>query len=293
MTIATGGAPIKTYAMKLDGKRTGNRVELRNVPVDQIHYDPAYQRPPNQKWISDHMPFLQEQAGTVHLSLRANRLWCVDGRHRISLADHSEVKEVRAFVINGMSKAQEAALFVRLQRDRRALSAWDLYRAEMAAEEPQTVDMTHALNRAGFRIDQKTSGDPNVITAIDSVRYVYRLGGASLIGDMLKLVSDSMWLNLERALSGPIMKGLAIFLHSEQDRPTYDGERTVKKLRANAPTFVLMKAQQISINRRSASVSATNVAEAVLDLYNERLANTSKLPNITIKQRKRPAPKSR
>ncbi|TFG67854.1 MAG: hypothetical protein E4H24_05125 [Thermomicrobiales bacterium] len=293
MTMPTGNEPIKKYRMKVDGKRTDNSVEMRMVPVDQVHYDADYQRSVDQKWITDHMPFLPEQAGTVVLSRRGGRLWCVDGRHRINLADLSEVKEVRAFVIHDMTKQEEASLFVRLQRERRALSAWDLFRAEMAAGEPQTLEMVNALNRAGFRIDQKTSGDPHVITAVDSVRFVYRLGGAQIIDDTLRLITDSMWLNLDRALSGPILKGLAIFLQSEQEKPTYDAERTLKKLRACAPTYLLLMAQQIAINRRSASVSATNVAEAVVQLYNERLANATKLPPITINRRKRPVAKSR
>lgn len=291
MTMPMGGEPIKKYHMKLNGNRTGHSAELREIPVDQIHYDPEYQRPTNQKWITDHQPFLPEQAGTIVVSVRGGRLWCVDGRHRASLADFCGVKTIRAFVITGMTKQEEASLFVKLQRERRSLSAWDLYRAEVAAGEPQTNDMVVALHQSGFRIDQKTGGDPHVITAIDSMRFVYRLGGAPLIGDTLRLVTDSMWLNLERSLSGPILKGLAIFLHSEQERPTYDAERTVKQLRHCAPTFLLLKAQQIAITRRSASVSATNVAEAVLDLYNARLASASKLPGITINQRKRPAAK--
>lgn len=288
MTMPMGGAPIKQYRVKIDGKTTEHKAELRMVPVDQIHRDPDYQRPVSQVWLSLHKPFNAEQAGTVNLSQRGGRIWCVDGSHRVALADACDVKDIRAFVISGMTKQQEAMLFVKLQRERRSLSAWDLYHAEMAGGEPQTLDMVDALHRAGFRIEQKTAGDPRVITAIDSVRFVYRMGGAALIADTLRLITDSMWLNLDRSLSGPILKGLAIFLQSEQARPTYDRDRTVKKLQGCAPTYLLLKAQQIAINRRSASVSATNVAEAVLDLYNDRLAVKSKLPPITINQRKRP-----
>lgn len=286
-----GGEPIKRYRMKLDGHLTGREVDLRLIPVKEVVYDSDYQRPTDEKWISDHRPYLPEQAGTVVISLRGGRLWGVDGRRRNTLADVCAVERVQAFVIKGMTKQEEAALFVKLQRERRALTAWDLYRAEMAAEEPQTVDMVRALHKAGFKIDRKTSGDPHVITAIDSVRFVYRLGGVELIAETLRLIADSMWLNLDRALSGPILKGLSIFLQSEQERPTYDAERVVKKLRECAPTFLLLKAQEIAIQRRSASVSATNVAEAVLDLYNQRLAHQSKLPGLTINQRKRPVAK--
>lgn len=291
MTMPIGGEPIKTYRMKLDGKFTGKHVDLRDVPVDLIRRETKYQRGLNETWLHSHMPFVPEQAGTVTLSERAHVLWAVDGGHRVELAKASGVKTIKAFVIKDLTLQEEAALFVRLQRERRALSAWDLYRAELAGNEEHTVAMTHAISLAGFRIDQQTKGDPKVITAIDSMRFVYRMGGAPLIKWVLELITDAMWLNLDRALSGPILKGLAIFLHSEQQRAVYDHERTVRILQRAAPTYVLLKAQQISIERRAASVSATNVAQAILDAYNDRLSVAKKLPPITINNRKRPEPK--
>lgn len=292
MTLAThpGEQPApRRYVVKLDGKVVGS-AELKRLPVVAIKIDPSYQRDVSQPWVHAHLPFNEQQAGTIVVSSRAGGPFCIDGGHRLALASASGVELINAFVIHGLSKQQEAALFVLYQRERRNLTSHALYRGELTAGDPETLAMVNVVQRAGFRFD-KNSGD-YVISAIDSVRYIYRQGGAQLLSEVLELVKAEMWVGLDKALSGPVLKGIALFLQSSAHRAPFNRERLSRVMRENGPSKVLLKSQDIAMRRRSASTSAPTVAEALLELYNGKLPAEQQLPSLTIGSRKRPAAKA-
>lgn len=290
MTVATFAEPrAKRYTVKIGDKVIG-RAELKRLPVGMIKIDPSYQRDVSQPWVHSHLPFQEQQAGAIVVSSRAGGPYCIDGGHRLALAKASNVDTINAFVIDGLSKQEEAALFTRYQRERRNLTAHALYRADVVAGDPETLAMVNVLNRAGFKFDKNT-GEYS-ISAIDSVRYIYRQGGATLLSEVLELVKSEMWIGLDKALSGPVLKGIALFLQSSASAAPFRRDRLSRVMRDNGPTKLLLVSQEIAMKRRAASTSAANVAEALLQLYNGKLPAEQQLPTLTIGSRKRPNAKA-
>lgn len=289
MTVATFDQPkARRYVVKIGDKVVG-RAELKRMPVGLIKIDPSYQRDVSQPWVHSHLPFNEQQAGAIVVSSRLGGPYCIDGGHRLALAKASNVETINAFVIDGLSKQEEAALFTRYQRERRNLTAHALYRADVVAGDPETLAMVSVVQRAGFRFD-KNAGDHS-ISAIDSVRYIYRQGGASLLSDVLALVNE-MWIGLDKALSGPVLKGIALFLQSSATAAPFRRERLGRVMRDIGPSKLLLVSQEIAMKRRAASTNAANVAEALLQLYNGKLPAEQQLPVLTIGSKRRPSPKA-
>lgn len=278
----------RKMVMKLDGVVLA-KGEMRQVPCGVIKRDPKYQRDIKNSFINDAGKFDPNLAGTVILSSRAGGPFVVDGGHRVEIARLWGVSHVNAFVIDNLSQSDEARLFVALQRMRRALSSFDLFVAEQTSGDAETLAMVRIVNNAGFRLVQKAGGSPTAITAIDSVRYIHRYGGDDLLSRTLSLVKE-VWFSEPKALSGPTLKGLALFLFSAGQEPNFRRDRLLSVMREYGPMKVERLAQGIAMKRNAASVGPGNFAEAIHAEYNKRVAKgEDPLPPLKISGKRRPA----
>lgn len=288
MTMPATMAP-KKYSVKVEGKEIG-KAELRRVPVDAVKLDNKYQRDTSASWVNDHLPFNAQQCGAIVLSSRAGGPYCVDGGHRIALARADGVSHINAFVIEGLTQADEARLFTRYQRERRNLSAYALFRADVVSGDPDTLALVRVVHNAGFTLER--GGGVNNITAIDSLRVIQQLGGDDLLARTLALV-DRFWLGESKSLSGQVLRGLAVFLKSAGQQPSFSRERMESVMEALAPSKVIRLAAGIADKRRSSSVSPSDVAQAIYEHYQKSLTkNELPLGPLTIGDKRRAAPRT-
>lgn len=273
-----------------DGNVIG-KAELRQVPIAAIKIDSAYQREQSSDWVHKHLPFDARQAGAIVLSARAGGPYCIDGGHRLALAKESGLNAINAFVIDGLTQMDEARLFTRYQRERRNLTSFALFRADLVSGDPETAEIVRIVNKAGYHL-AKTHGPKN-ITAIDAVRWVYRYGGDRLLATTLDYIGR-MWFDEEKALSGQILKGLALFIHSAAQQPNFRPDRLERTMQRQAPTRLVRLSQAIADRRSAVSIQAANVAEAIHEQYNKNLADErDKLGPLTISGKRRPQARSR
>lgn len=279
----------KRYTVRSGGKEVGKAV-LRQLPVEALKIDSAYQRDVSTAWLEEHLPFDPRRAGAIVVSERGGALFVVDGGHRVALARESGVALVNAYVITDFAQQQEADLFVQAQRDRRNLTEFALYRAELVARHPDTLAMTRIVTNAGFHF-AKTTGDFN-ITAIGACKYIMRYGGDELLTRTLSLIK-AIWLGERKALSGQVLKGLALFLQSSASDPAFRLDRLERVMHSASPEKVIRLSQSVAARRTVATTnSAGNLAEALHEVY-QKIASKpeEKLRPLTIGSKKRPAPR--
>lgn len=259
--------------------------ELRKVPVDVIKIDSSYQRDLDQRWVNAHLPWDPRKAQAVILSDRAGGPYCVDGQHRLAIAREGGVAFVHAIVVSGLTRAGEARAFVGFQRDRRALKSWDLFKAELSGDDPTARNIVAISNHVGFRVE-KTAGD-NHIAAVEALKRTYKLGGELLLRRVLGVLR-ARWFGESKATSGLVIYGLALFFHSAPSHPQYDEERFARIVASHSPSRIVREAQAVADRRNAAMSSASNVAEALFDLYNAGLKPEKRLPKLTIGGKRRP-----
>lgn len=279
MTIAAR-ASEKQQRYRVRDPQTGKLIgtgELRSIPVGMIRVDPAYQRDVSQHWVETHLPFDPRQAGTIVISERAGVLFCIDGGHRVALARASDVEYINAFVIHGLSQAQEARYFTRYQRERRNLKSFDLYRADRVSGDPEVAAMERIVHNAGFQIT-KAAGVRN-ITAIEKLKWIHRFGGDDLLARTLDYVKR-LWIEEPQALNGQLLKGLAIFLADGGSQPQFSRERFERVMTKYSASKIMRLAQAVaSRKQRLAGNQPTDIAVALQEEYN-KLSKVDQLPPL-------------
>lgn len=265
------------------------KAELRSVPVSAIKLDSHYQRDLSNDWVSEHLPFDPQRAGVVVLSGRLGGPFCIDGQHRVALARASDVSHINAYVIEGLTQRDEARLFTQYQRERRGLTAFALYKADIVAGDENTVAMDRIVRVNGFIISKSSAKNPNAIVAIDALRYVQRLGGDDLLSRTLRIVR-TFWIGEEKALSGQVIKGVGLFLDSAGEQSTFSQSTFEKVLNSVPPVKLLRLSLSVSAKRGAApAATPANVAEALNEQYNKLVKDQAeKLRPLTIGKRARP-----
>lgn len=287
MTMPLAAEKPKRYTVRDASGSVIGKAELRRVPVESIKLDHKYQRDTSSTWVEDHRPFDAQQAGAIVLSSRSGGPYCIDGGHRLALARADGVHHINAFVIDGLGQTDEARLFTRYQRERRNLRAWDLWRADIASNDEDTWAIDRVVRSNGFLVGRTPSD--RTITAIEALRKIQKLGGEDLLSRTLRVIK-SFWIGEDKALSGQVLYGMAIFLLSAGEQSAFR-QQTFERVVNTVPPVKLLRLSLSVSAKRGAAPAATpaNIAEALNEQYNKLIKEpTEKLAPLTIGRRQRP-----
>jgi hypothetical protein len=150
---------------------TASTVEL--LVVDTLIVDHDVQRPLDEQRADRMAADLRPEAlGVLHVSQRGNGAHhIIDGQHRAAALRRAGLGDttVRCVVYTGLSRATEAAMFVRLNESRNVM-AIDRFRIRVVEGDPVAVAITDLLTEYGWRVQSSTSdGSFSAVAAIETV----------------------------------------------------------------------------------------------------------------------------
>jgi hypothetical protein len=248
---------------------TAADVYVTSLTVDEIFADETYQRPCDtgrarrmaQTWD-------RRLAGIIEVSDRGSatspRFAVLDGQHRWAAA--ALLDEPPALVANvheGLTVADEAALFDKLNRQRRQPTTWDHWRARKAAGDPDVLAIEKAVAKRGLKIDS-TPKDGNV-RCTSTLEKLAKIGGVSLIGETLGVVTD-VWGERLDGFDAPIVHGIGLVLHYL--REPLDVPRVVDALFDVMPRQ--LKTHALALRDMTTGAQPVLVAIAIMSLYNKK-----------------------
>lgn len=114
------------------------------------------------------------KALVIIVSKRENgELFVVDGQHRVIAAlQHDANILLPCIVYEGLSEAEEAALFAELTRERRAMSAHDVFWADLIAGSTDAVGVHRIVNSTGYHL-HRTEGMSTALYCYSALRSAY------------------------------------------------------------------------------------------------------------------------
>jgi hypothetical protein len=146
------------------------------LDVNELVVDESYQRPLTSFAKRIERGFDPALVGTLVVSRRDDGTQAVvDGQTRAAairtLAGEGKVTStVPCLVYVGMSQADEASLFVRLQKERRGMHSYERFRAALVAGDPEAIAIKAICDRLGYRLGQGA----NELSAVSALEKVYR-----------------------------------------------------------------------------------------------------------------------
>ena len=236
--------------------------------VDELFADTAYQRPVDRGRVRKlAAEWDRRLAGVIEVSDRGPeqrpRYAVIDGQHRWEGARLRDPDaRVVASIHEGLSIAEEAALFDRLNRQRRRPSTWDHWRARRASGDATVAAIESAVADLGLRIDPGPREGAVRCTA--TLEKLAALGGTELVSDTLRMILG-VWDQRADAYDAPLVHGIGLIQHHLGQR--IDPERLVDTLLGVMP--LALKTQAAALGETLTGTAGVRMATTIMVLYNK------------------------
>lgn len=222
-------------------------------------------------------------AGIVEVSERAEgqspRFAVIDGQHRVAAA--ALLPEPPVMVVNvhsGLSIEEEAALFDKLNRQRRAPTTWDHWRSRKIANdetvtaiEAAVAKITDPIGKTPRLVINPAPKDGNV-RCTSTLEKLAELGGPKLVEDTLQLIYDC-WDDRLEAYDAPIVHGVGLLLHY-LGKPTDPRRQPIDTARLREVFLGMLprqlKNRALALREHTHGSQAKLVAIAAMDAYNRK-----------------------
>jgi hypothetical protein len=241
------------------------------LDASKFGVDLRYQREPEarrshlQKMADDFRP---EEFGVLHVTKRDDGTTVfIDGAGRgyayYTLMPGNAGKRVRCIEHPKMPLADEARLFVRLNRFRKAVNSGDMFKADVAAKDKEAVAIQKVFDTLAMTIGH-LSGPLN-IASVQSVKNLYRVDPDLLTRSLA--IKKTVW--SAEVCGGGLLEGIGLFLRAV---PNLD-EMGFRKVLQDHPPLLTMDWLRVHCGRGRMPLKRyipQFAAEYWADLYNVR-----------------------
>jgi hypothetical protein len=190
-------APLDEPGAKLKRNPIPPPPRIAWLALDQLVIDEGYQRAlsNNSRRLVRRLVERWDWNCYKPLSVAAagdGRYEIIDGQHTaIAAATHGAVETLPCLVLDAATVASRAAAFVGINTDRIPLTPFAVYRARLAAEEPEAVAVDAGLRMAGADLVESLRYDveypPGTVACIATLLQIVRRGGKARLARLLKI----------------------------------------------------------------------------------------------------------
>lgn len=219
-----------------------------------MRVDHEYQRALQHKRVLEYAAAWDDRlAFALTVSHRGNHDYVViDGQHRLAAALEAHRATVPCLVLTGLTRQQEAALYVVLNTKKRTPSPRDRFKARLVAGDRIAADIAQVVANCGYGLELANVKRARVdmITAVATLEHIYRRGmtlrhkgphqgavtpeeGVAAITRALSTIRDA-WPHQRDATSHDILLGVHLFWVYHAEDLSRDG--LVSKLRYTTAT---------------------------------------------------------
>ena len=147
---------------------------VEEVAIKDMFMEPTYGRELHQKFVKDMAAAWDSRAaGVILLSMRSDgRFAVLDGWHRVSACRiaHGEDATMAAKVLIDLTPKEEAQLFDRYNRNRKAPFINETFKARLAYDEPKAVALNNLVESFGLKISlgrQQQRGEMRAVGVLE------------------------------------------------------------------------------------------------------------------------------
>lgn len=248
----------------------GQPPKLEWVDVTLIDVDQNYQRELDGRKVETMLgEFHWDHFGAVVLAAQpSGRFTVTDGQHRVKVARlHPQISKIPATIIGRQGTAAEAENFLKINRNRKAVTPIEKFWAGVAAEDPRVMRVQKVLASANCEVAPDSGTyKPHMTNAVSAIERAIDLYGEKAVRRALTTVR-STWPTNAKALRGSLITALSRILEMN---PDLDEARLVKVLRPKS--YNEMTAHAEGFRKLSGGSADTALARTITEIYNRGLS---------------------
>jgi len=179
-------------------------IEMRHP--NELQIDDSYQRPidtPASQTLIKRIArgWDWRKCQPLVVSRRDAGLFVIDGQHRLEAAlmrnahfDRDDIRFIPCCISTYASVAEEAAMFVEMNRVRKKISLLDDHHAAVAAGDEDAIAINRIVTGAGLKVSRRTGSQswvPGEVAFTASIGKIARKHGEKVCADAMRLIAEA------------------------------------------------------------------------------------------------------
>ena len=210
-----------------------------------------YQRPIRESWVNHIVKNFEEiQADAPKVSFRDNKYYIFDGQHTVMARikmNGGEHLDLECEVFYGLSKEDEADLFVKLNSNKKSVTYNEKMNGSYIAGNDETVAIINAITGSGFSVDYKGgSKSPKTIASLNKVSSIWKKSGNDGVAWVLGIINEC-WPDDRDGVKGSILGGLHFVYVLYGDDPRFSKEEFVNSMKEEVPAAIIREGRELSL----------------------------------------------
>jgi hypothetical protein len=217
--------------------------------------------------------------GNLVASYRDGEFWLIDGQQRCLtkmkyLDDPDYVFDV--MVHDDLTVQDEGRMFLAMNRDHKAVSAWDKYKVAVTVGEPTACAVDAVVTSLGFTVNASSS--ETVIGIPATLVRIQKAYGSEVLRESL-IVNERMAYPFgDNPWDAVFIEGVAMFIHRYSTQEKYRTDRLVTALRKSRKASRVNDLVQVARGRAVNNNRAVGaMAQVLFEEYNAGLREANRL----------------
>jgi hypothetical protein len=217
--------------------------------------------------------------GNLVASYRDGEFFLIDGQQRYVtklryLDEPDYVFDV--MVHDDLTVEDEGRMFLAMNRDHKAVSAYDKYKVSVAVGDPEALEVDRVVSSLGLTV-AKSSGETCLGIAATLLR-IQKAYGSDVLRESL-IVNERMSYPFgENPWDAVFIEGVAMFIHRYQSQEKFRTDRLVTALRKSRKASEVTKLVQVARGRAVNNNRAVGaMAQVLFEEYNAGLREANRL----------------
>jgi hypothetical protein len=251
---------------------------IQEVAVGKMATSRRCQRDLNQSRVDYlYANFELDDFGHPVVSWRDGLYFIIDGQHRIEalklwLGKGWEIQKIECRVYQGLSEAEEADMFDRLN-DVLQVAAFDKFKVRVAAGRPAEVAIDMIVKDEGLVISRDQI--PGSVHAVGTLGRIYSRADGDVLARSLRIIRDAFG---DTGFQATIIDGIGHLC--QRYNGVLDEKAAIQKLSDTRGGVNGLLGKAIILRKQTGNSQAQCVAAAAVDIINSnRVAGTKRLPS--------------
>lgn len=239
-----------------------------------------YQRPIREQWVKHIVDNFEEiQAEMPKVSWRDNKYYIFDGQHTTKariIMNGGEDLDIECEVYTGLTKEDEAELFVKLNSNKKAVTFNERMKSNYISGDKDAVEIINTIKKMGINVAfTSTSTKANTIAALNKVVQIYARAGKEGLQWVLD-VAKRCWEDDKYGMSGAILGGLFIIYNIYKDDKRFSKEDFIAAMSNESPSVILREGRELSLG------GDKRFAKRMIERYNKRTTHKVRVAKIDL-----------
>jgi len=255
------------------------KVHFELIPICNLVSNQNYQRSLSQRHIDRTVDnFDLFQINLVKVSRRDGQNYVINGQHTIEIiaaVSSSRETPVWCMVYDDLEYLHEDNIFAQQQKYTKALSAYEIFMANLEADSDKHIMIKSIVEHCGLRLSKANSKVHGCICATHSLLELYERYGYDGLERTLRLVVRT-WEGESASLNSSMLRGMALLIATFSDSLRDD---------VFAERVGTISAREIARTAKDRRAGSIGYAETMLLMYNKKTKSTLSMTRLHAPQK--------